>query len=79
MHICCVLSASPIQTKTVIFRHEATLLTSHTAQNTAHFHALCCGHGRHSYMCVHMEMQPHRFSNSHLLELGGNLQHWKLS
>ena len=54
-------------------------LTSHTAQYTAHFHVLCCGHGRHSYICVHMEVQNHRFANSHLLELCGNLQHWKLS
>ena len=78
MHICCVLSASPIQTITVIFRHEVPLLTSHTAQNTTCY-VVCCRHGRHSYICVHMEVHPHRFANSHLLELCGNLQHWKLS
>ena len=57
----------------------STFLTSHTALNTAHFCVLCWGYGRHSYICVHIEVQPHRFVNSYLLEHCGNLQHWKLS
>ena len=56
----------------------STLLTFHTAQNNVRFHVLCRGHGRHSYIHVHTEVQTHRFANSHLLELCGNLQHWKL-
>jgi len=78
MHVCCVLSVFPIQTKTFIYRHKGPFLTSHTAQYTTRFHVLCCGHGRHSYICVHMEGRPHIFANSYLLELCGNLQHWKL-